>query len=171
MLEQENIEYTYVMLKPDGVQKGLLGEVINRFLQASLTVNYVKEFSMTEEQVCEHYAHLLEKPFFPVLASFMLSGPVISMIVSGSDAILKVRTLMGSTDSKEANPGTIRGDYGDKTCCTYNIIHGSDGKESAIAEIMRFYPELSITEFYPEQNQLEKTGRQKMRKYQKIGDE
>lgn len=70
MLEQENIEYTYVMLKPDGVQKGLLGEVINRFLQASLTVNYVKEFSMTEEQVCEHYDHLLEKPFFSCVSVF-----------------------------------------------------------------------------------------------------
>lgn len=135
-------EYTYVMLKPDGVKKNLLPEVIKRFKEASLIVDNIKEMQLTENIVKEHYAHLLDKPFYPTLEEYMLSGPVIAMIVEGENAVQKVRTLMGTTNSKDALPGTIRGDFGDKTCCTYNVIHGSDSVENAIIEINRFYPEL-----------------------------
>ncbi len=136
------MERTYAMLKPDGVRKQLLDEVIRRFENAELSVSHVKEMQLDEEIVKKHYAHLLDKPFYPTLESFMLSGPVIAMIVEGENAVSKVRELMGATDSKDALPGTIRGDYGDKTCCTYNIIHGSDSVENAEIEIHRFYPEL-----------------------------
>lgn len=136
------IERTYAMLKPDGVRKQLLDEVICRFENAGLSVDHVKEMRLDEEIVKQHYAHLLDKPFYPTLESFMLSGPVIAMIVEGENAVSKVRELMGATDSKDALPGTIRGDYGDKTCCTYNIIHGSDSARNAEIEIARFYPEL-----------------------------
>ncbi len=136
------IERTYAMLKPDGVRKQLLDEVIGRFENAGLSVSHVKEMQLDEAIVKQHYAHLLDKPFYPTLESFMLSGPVIAMIVEGENAVSKVRELMGATDSKDALPGTIRGDYGDKTCCTYNIIHGSDSVENAEIEINRFYPEL-----------------------------
>ena len=135
-------EYTYVMLKPDGVKKNLLPEVIKRFKEASLIVDNIKEMQLTENIVKEHYAHLLDKPFYPTLEEYMLSGPVIAMIVEGENAVQKVRILMGTTNSKDALPGTIRGDFGDKTCCTYNVIHGSDSVENAIIEINRFYPEL-----------------------------
>ena len=135
-------EYTYVMLKPDGVKKNLLPEVIKRFKEASLIVDNIKEMQLTENIVKEHYAHLLDKPFYPTLEEYMLSGPVIAMIVEGENAVQKVRILMGTINSKDTLPGTIRGDFGDKTCCTYNVIHGSDSVENAIIEINRFYPEL-----------------------------
>lgn len=137
------IEKTYCMLKPDGVKKQLLKEVITRFENSNLTVSNIKHMNLTQEIVKEHYSHLLDKPFYPTLEEFMLSGEVIAMIVEGEDAVNKVRTLMGATNSKDALPGTIRGDFGDKTCCTYNIIHGSDSVENANIEIKRFYPELT----------------------------
>lgn len=137
------IEKTYCMLKPDGVKKQLLKEVITRFENSNLTVSNIKHMNLTQEIVKEHYSHLLDKPFYPILEEFMLSGEVIAMIVEGEDAVNKVRTLMGATNSKDALPGTIRGDFGDKTCCTYNIIHGSDSVENANIEIKRFYPELT----------------------------
>ena len=132
-------ERTYAMLKPDGVKKGLLKEVIRRFEKVGLTVSHIKEMELDAEIVKQHYAHLVDKPFYPTLEAFMLSGPVVAMIVEGESAVSKVRELMGATDSKDALPGTIRGDYGDKTCCTYNIIHGSDSLENAEIEIDRFY--------------------------------
>lgn len=136
-------EYTYAMLKPDGVKKGLFKEVVKRFTNAGLEVMDVKQMVLNEALIKEHYAHLIDKPFYPTLEEFMLSGPVIAMIVSGENAVSKVRTLMGATNSKDALPGTIRGDFGDKDCCTYNIIHGSDSVENAKIEIARFYPELT----------------------------
>ena len=137
-------ERTYAMLKPDGVKKGLLKEVIRRFEKVGLTVSHIKEMELDAGIVKQHYAHLVDKPFYPTLEAFMLSGPVVAMIVEGESAVSKVRELMGATDSKDALPGTIRGDYGDKTCCTYNIIHGSDSLENAEIEIDRFYPELQL---------------------------
>lgn len=136
------IERTYVMLKPDGVRKQLLDEIIHRIENIGLSVSNVKEMYLNEEIIREHYAHLVDKPFYPTLELFMMSGPVMAMIVEGENAVSRVRSLMGATDSKNALPGTIRGDYGDKTCCTYNIIHGSDSLENAEIEINRFYPEL-----------------------------
>ena len=136
------IERTYVMLKPDGVRKQLLDEIIHRIENIGLSVSNVKEMYLDEEIIREHYAHLVDKPFYPTLELFMMSGPVMAMIVEGENAVSRVRNLMGATDSKDALPGTIRGDYGDKTCCTYNIIHGSDCLENAEIEINRFYPEL-----------------------------
>ncbi|GEM_PF-206196 len=140
-------ERTYAMLKPDGVKKGLLKEVIRRFEEAGLTVSHIKEMELDAGIVKQHYAHLVGKPFYPTLEAFMLSGPVVAMIVEGESAVSKVRELMGATDSKNALPGTIRGDFGDKTCCTYNIIHGSDSLENAEIEIDRFYPELQLKRY------------------------
>mgnify|MGYP005776908487 FL=1 len=138
-------ERTYVMLKPDGVRKHLLLEVIKRFEQNNLMITNLKEMKLTEELIHEHYAHVSDKPFFPKLEEYMLSGPVIAMIIEGEDAVNRVRKLMGPTNCKEALPGTIRGDYGskdDKTCRTYNVIHGSDSVENAEIEVNRFFPEL-----------------------------
>ena len=139
-------ERTYAMLKPDGVRKELFPEVVKRIEGAGLEVVQSKKMVLDEEIVRQHYAHLLDKPFYPTLEEFMLSGPVIGMIVEGDNAIKRLRDLMGATDSKDALPGTIRGDYGDKTCCTYNIIHGSDSLENAKIEINRFFPEVKEKE-------------------------
>lgn len=139
-------ERTYAMLKPDGVRKELFPEVVKRIEGAGLEVVQSKKMVLDEEIVRQHYAHLLDKPFYPTLEEFMLSGPVIGMIVEGDNAVQKLRDMMGATDSKDALPGTIRGDYGDKTCCTYNIIHGSDSLENAEIEINRFFPELKEKE-------------------------
>ena len=138
-------ERTYVMLKPDGVRKHLLLEVIKRFEKNNLIITNLKEMKLTEELIREHYAHLADKPFFPKLEEYMLSGPVIAMIIEGEDAVNRVRKLMGPTNCKEALPGTIRGDYGnkdDENCRTYNVIHGSDSVENAEIEVNRFFPEL-----------------------------
>ncbi len=138
-------ERTYVMLKPDGVRKHLLLEVIKRFEQNNLMITNLKEMKLTEELIHEHYAHVSDKPFFPKLEEYMLSGPVIAMIIEGEDAVNRVRKLMGPTNCKEALPGTIRGDYGnkdDENCRTYNVIHGSDSVENAEIEVNRFFPEL-----------------------------
>lgn len=139
-------ERTYAMLKPDGVRKELFPEVVKRIEGAGLEVVQSKKMVLDEQIVRQHYAHLLDKPFYPTLEEFMLSGPVIGMIVEGDNAIKRLRDLMGATDSKDALPGTIRGDYGDKTCCTYNIIHGSDSLENAEIEINRFFPEVKEKE-------------------------
>ena len=138
-------ERTYVMLKPDGVRKHLLLEVIKRFEKNNLIITNLKEMKLTEELIREHYAHVSDKPFFPKLEEYMLSGPVIAMIIEGEDAVNCVRKLMGPTNCKEALPGTIRGDYGnkdDENCRTYNVIHGSDSVENAEIEVNRFFPEL-----------------------------
>lgn len=138
-------ERTYAMLKPDGVKMGLFPEVVERFKNVGLEITHTKEMVLNEEILKEHYAHVADKPFFPELEKYMLSGPVIAMIVEGEDAVNRVRELMGPTNCKEALPGTIRGDYGskdDKTCRTYNVIHGSDSVENAEIEVNRFFPEL-----------------------------
>lgn len=135
-------EYTYAMVKPDGVKKQLCGEIIQRIENAGLHVIQMKTMQLDSNIIQEHYAHLLDKPFYPTLEEFMLSGPVVAMIVEGEDAVNRVRSLMGATNSKDALPGTIRGDFGNKTCCTYNIIHGSDSALNAELEIRRFFPEL-----------------------------
>ena len=136
---KENIEYTYCMLKPDGVRQNILDEVIRRFNDAGLEVSDIKEMMLTKELVREHYAHVVDRDFYPEMERQMLSGPVIAMIVIGPNAVSKVRELMGPTNSKNAMPGTIRGDYGNKELCCQNAIHGSDSLENAKIEINRFY--------------------------------
>lgn len=146
-------ESTYVMLKPDGVRKKIFEQVVARFEKAELKVSNIKIMYLFPEIVKEHYIHLIDKPFYPILEEYLLSGPVIAMIVEGDDAIKRVRDLIGATNSKDALPGTIRGDYGDKTNCTYNVIHGSDSAESAANEIARFYPELMDMSKEPDETQ------------------
>lgn len=133
------MENTLVIIKPDGVRKNVIFEVLKRFTDAKLQVSNVKVMQLDEELVNEHYSHLLTKPFYPEILNFMLSGPVVVMIVSGENAVLKVRSLVGATDSKKALPGTIRGDFGNKEIMCENIIHASDSVENANIEINRFY--------------------------------
>ena len=132
------VENTYVMVKPDGVARGLVGEVISRFENKSLTLEKMRMLSIDEELAGRHYAEHTDKPFFGELVAFITSGPVVAMEWSGESAVSVARTLMGGTDPAEAAPGTIRGDLG--VVITHNIVHGSDSVVSAERELGIFFP-------------------------------
>jgi nucleoside-diphosphate kinase len=130
-------ESTFIMVKPDGVSRGLVGEVIARFERKGLTLEAIRMLEIDEDLARRHYEEHVEKPFFPELLEFITSGPVVAMKWSGESAISVSRTVMGATDPKQAAPGTIRGDLG--LLVTHNIVHGSDGPESAARELEIFF--------------------------------
>ena len=132
-------EYTYIMIKPDGVRKGLTEEIIRRIQSKGFKIELFDVRKLTGEILDEHYAHVADKPFYPEMKAFMLSDYVVPMIVSGENAILGMRELMGPTKSFEAPEGTIRGDFGNKEIVNQNVIHGSDSQENALIEIKRFF--------------------------------
>ena len=131
------IEKTYTMIKPDGVRNGHIGEIVNRFERAGLTIEQMKLEMVTPEQAKANYAEHEGKPFYEGLISYITSGPVVKMVVSGEGAVAKVRTLMGATIPAEAAPGTIRGDF--VLIMDETVIHGSDSPESAEREISIFF--------------------------------
>lgn len=131
------IEHTFIMVKPDGVERGLVGEIISRFERKGLTLEKIRKLTIDEDLAKRHYAEHVEKPFFPELLEFITSGPVVATEWSGESAISVCRDLMGATDPKQAVPGTIRGDYG--LIVTNNLVHGSDGPESAARELEIFF--------------------------------
>jgi nucleoside-diphosphate kinase len=133
-------ERTLVLVKPDGVERRLVGEVISRFERLGLKIVAMRLLLVDEGLASRHYAEHVDKPFYPELVSFITSGEVVAMVLEGESAIATVRKLMGPTDPVDAPPGTIRGDYGLQI--TENIVHGSDGPESAIREVELFFPEL-----------------------------
>ncbi len=135
-----SMERTLVLVKPDGVRRGLVGEVISRFERQGLRIAAMRMLMVDEELAARHYAEHVEKPFYPELLSFITSGEVVAMVLEGESAISQVRKLMGPTDPKQAPPGTIRGDFAVEI--TENIVHGSDGPESAAREIGIFFPDL-----------------------------
>lgn len=130
-------ERTYIMLKPDCIKRGLMGEVISRIEKKGYRITNAKMLNLDEKILREHYAHIADKPFFPGIVSYMTSGPVLAMIVEGENAVKGMRILMGATKFEEATAGTIRGDYA--FCTSENIIHGSDSVENAEIEINRFF--------------------------------
>lgn len=132
---------TLVLVKPDGVRRKLVGEVVRRLEQKTLDIVAMRMLTIDKDLASEHYAEHVEKPFFGELLEFITSGPVIAMAVEGDDAISVVRQMMGATDPKKATQGTIRGDYGLIT--TENLVHGSDSPESAERELKLFFPDLS----------------------------
>lgn len=131
------MERTYIMLKPDAIRRGLIGEIISMIEKKGFCITDMKMFKLNEEILKEHYAHLIEKPFFPEIVEYMTSGPVLGMIVEGEEVVKGMRKLMGATKWLEAEPGTIRGNYANST--TMNLIHGSDSVENAEIEIKRFF--------------------------------
>jgi len=133
-------ERTLVLVKPDGVRRGLVGEVVGRFERLGLKMIAMRMLRVDEDLAARHYAEHVEKAFYAELVSFITSGDVVAMVVEGESAISAVRKVMGPTDPADAAPGTIRGDYGLEI--TENIVHGSDGSESAAREIGLFFPEL-----------------------------
>ena len=131
------VEHTFVMVKPDGVARGLVGDVISRFERKGLTLEKMRMLPVDEELARAHYAEHVEKPFFGELLEFITSGSSVAMEWSGESAISVARTLMGPTNPVEAPPGTIRGDLG--LIVTTNLVHGSDGPGSAARELGLFF--------------------------------
>lgn len=131
------IEKTYVMLKPDALKRGLVGEIIKRIEQKGYRIADAKMMNLDETILAEHYAHVVNESFYPVLRDYMLSGPVLAMVVEGEFAVKGMRILMGATKFEQAAAGTIRGDFA--TSNTFNLIHGSDSPETAEIEIKRFF--------------------------------
>lgn len=127
------MQRTYVMVKPDGVQRNLVGEVISRLEQRGLKLVALKMYTITEDIARTHYAEHISKPFFKSLVDFITSGPSVSMVVEGKNAVAVIRAMVGATDPQKAPAGTIRGDFGLET--GRNIVHASDSVESAHREI------------------------------------
>jgi nucleoside-diphosphate kinase len=128
---------TFVMVKPDGVRRRLVGEVIARLERKGYDIVEMRLFTIDEGLAGRHYAEHTEKPFFSDLVSFITSGPVVAMAVEGPEAVLGCRQIMGATNPLQAVPGSIRGDYA--TEITFNIVHGSDSPESAARELELFF--------------------------------
>jgi nucleoside-diphosphate kinase len=126
------------MVKPDGVRRGLTGEVIRRIEAKGYSLAAMRHFSIDRDLAERHYAEHEAKPFFGELVGFITSGPVVAMVVEGPDAVRGLRQIMGATNPLDAAPGSIRGDLA--TTITENIVHGSDSPESAAREIALFFP-------------------------------
>jgi nucleoside-diphosphate kinase len=131
------LEQTFVMVKPDGVQRKLVGEIISRLERKGFILRAAKMMQIDAELAGRHYAEHQGKPFFPGLVEFISSGPVVAMVWEGENAVAAVRKLMGATDPLEAAPGTIRGDLA--AVMSENLIHGSDSPEAAQREIGLFF--------------------------------
>jgi len=134
------LDRTFVMIKPDGVQRGLVGEIVSRLEAKGLKLVAARFEKLSEPQVTDQYKEHLSKPFFPSLKQYIMGGPVFLMIWEGRNVVAIVRTVIGATNPQEAAPGTIRGDFG--IDIGRNVIHGSDSIESAAREIgIHFKPE------------------------------
>jgi len=131
------MERTFVMVKPDGVRRGLVGEVVGRLERKGLTLTRMRMLTIDEEMARKHYGEHVNRSFFGELVAFITSGPVVAMEWVGPGAISVVRSLMGPTNPADAPPGTIRGDFG--TVITENIVHGSDSAPSAQRELALFF--------------------------------
>ncbi|KAI8475976.1 MAG: flagellar associated protein [Monoraphidium minutum] len=132
-------EQSYIMIKPDGVQRGLVGEVIKRFEQRGYTLRGLKMMNVEKAQAEKHYADLSSKPFFPALVDYICSGPVVAMVWEGKGVVATGRKMIGATNPLASEPGTIRGDFAVEV--GRNVIHGSDSVENAKLEIALWFGE------------------------------
>ncbi len=130
-------QQTYIMIKPDAVKRGLVGAIVQRFENTGLKIERMELGTLSAEQAAANYAEHEGKPFYEGLISYITSGPVVKMVLSGPEAVAVCRKLMGATNPKEAAPGTIRGDFG--LIMDANVVHGSDSPESAAREIGIFF--------------------------------
>lgn len=131
------MERTLILVKPDAIQRGLIGDIMTRFEKKGLKLVGCKMMQLDDAILAEHYSHLADKAFFPRLKSFMSGTPVIAMCWEGVECVDTIRTLCGVTNSRAADPGTIRGDLGMSVQC--NLVHASDSLETAREEVGRFF--------------------------------
>ena len=137
-MSSTSVERTLVLIKPDAVHRGLVGEILSRFERKGLTIDVLVKRQMDAELADAHYAEHVEKPFYPPLKEFMTSAPLVALILSGDTAIEVVRTLVGATDARKAAAGTIRGDLALSN--RENLVHASDSPDSAKREIALWFP-------------------------------
>ncbi|MCH5225001.1 MAG: nucleoside-diphosphate kinase [Muribaculaceae bacterium] len=141
------MEQTLVLLKPSCLERGLVGQVITRIQERGIIIAGMKMMQLDEKILREHYAHLVDKPFFPSLAASMMASPVIAMVLKGVDIVEVFRKMTGVTNGRKAEPGTLRGDF----CMSgqANIIHASDSVENAKIEINRFFKPEEVFDYSP----------------------
>jgi len=139
------MEQTLILIKPDGIQRGAVGSIVNRFERKGLKIVGMKMLQMSKELAKEHYAHLVKKPFYTDLEKFMTEHPIVAMVVEGKDAVEVVRLIVGPTNASKAPAGTIRGDFSNST--SRNVIHASDSKETAEKEVKRFFKEDELYDY------------------------
>lgn len=142
------IETTLIIFKPSSIARGLVGSILSRFEAKGLTIVGMKMMQLDEALLREHYAHLVDRPFFPSVISSMTATPVIVLALRGRDAIAVVRMLTGATNGREAAPGTIRGDFSMSN--QENVIHASSSPDDAAAELKRFFAPGEIIEWIPD---------------------
>lgn len=145
------MEKSFLMVKPDGVQRNLIGEIVNRFERKGFKLAGGKLMQVSDELAKEHYSEHRERPFFDELVEFITSGPVFAMVWEGENIISTARKMIGATNPSEAEGGTIRGDFG--VTVSKNVIHGSDGLESAKREIKLFFNESELVEYSKEDSE------------------
>ena len=141
------MERTFILLKPDCVQRRLMGEVIARFEAKGLNIVAMKMLRITPELAKQHYAEHVEKGWYPTLEAFITGGPVVAAVIEGLEAIRVVREMLGATNGLQASPGTIRGDFSSSR--QMNLVHGSDGTEAAAREIALYFGEDEICGYEP----------------------
>ncbi len=141
----ENEERSLIIIKPDAIQRSLVGEIVTRFERKGLKIIGMKMMHLKDALVEEHYAHVADKPFFPRIKKFMTSSPVIVMAVAGLKAVDSIRLIVGVTKSYEADAGTIRGDFA--LSMQSNVVHASDSKENGAIEIKRFFDDSEIIDY------------------------
>ncbi len=142
-----SIERTFVAVKPDGVERGLIGEIVHRFERRGLKLVGLKLMAVSKERAEEHYGEHKGKPFFNGLVEFITAGPIVAMVWEGNNAIQLARNVIGATNPGDAAPGTIRGDLAVEI--GRNLVHGSDGPESARREISIFFNEAELLNEWP----------------------
>lgn len=141
------MERTLCILKPSAVERGLMGEIINRIEKKGLIICGMKMMQLDEKILREHYSHLVDKPFFPSLVASMTASPVVVICIKGVDAVSVFRKMTGVTNGREAEPGTIRGDYAMSNQA--NLVHASDSPENAEIELKRFFSDDEIFPYLP----------------------
>ena len=155
------MERTLILVKPNAIQRGLIGDIITRFERKGLRFVGMKMLFMTDEIVNEHYAHLKERPFFPYLKASMQAAPIIACCVEGAEAVDTVRLLVGATNSRKALPGTIRGDF--SMSGEQNVVHASDSVENALIEINRFFAPGELYDYESAVTQFEYGGEESLK--------
>ena len=138
-----DVERTLFLIKPDAVERGMIGEIVARFERRGFRIRGMKLMRVTEQQAAEHYVEHVGKPFYPELVEFITSGPVVAMAIEGLGAVATVRSMMGATNPLDSAPGTIRGDYA--LDLGRNVVHGSDAPSSAARELAIFFTDSELT--------------------------
>lgn len=138
-------ERSLILLKPDCVKNAHCGDVLDRFEKEGFKIRGAKMIRLSDEILAEHYSHVADQPFFPSIVEFMQSAPVIAVVLEGDDAIGRVRGMLGPTNSKEAEPGTIRGDFGEDMMV--NVCHASDSPENGEIELNRFFDKCEVFDY------------------------